>query len=617
MRKSHWGVLAAFAFPQLVLLGWVTLKRGSPDANWVLVTRYALETLAAGLIGAALHGLPGKKARAAFVAWFVAYFVVIIAQLISYDMTFAWIPRMAFENAENVKLVINRRSRDISICSALTCIAMLFGLLRARSEGSLKHAGRFALVALALLALDSGVKRMPTGERKYQQDTFHLKLRDTTPPVRSLVVALTGATRVITAKQESLEKVVQEKLVSQPFDRKAPYPFIRDRFYTSAPPFKPAHAERRKQNVLVIFAEGLSARTVNYYNDKIQGLTPNIDRFARDEASMAVLNYFNHTAATFQGLLGQLCSIHSSPLYGIMWRESKQSNYYCLPNVMRQNGYEATFLDPHPEEGDYLNDMLAKLGFDRVLTAEGIRPYVGRKPDPSANEVLSNHDLFDGLYAFLKVQAQKPHPFFVATYPFQTHAWVDTPEGGIKYGDGKNDALNTIHDLDAQFGAFWEKFKKLPVYKDTLVIFTTDHAHFHTDSFIAAVTQARMADYPGYFVDRIPLIIHDPRRELPPTFDAHYSTSLHFAPTLLHYLGVPNSKSPFLGTSLFERTQTRDVAGVGPDFFLIDSKGVLNISESDEVDHVAIVDEIEAARRVQLEDRLWPHSSLSIARASH
>src|SRR5690606_4224251 len=65
-------------------------------------------------------------------------------------------------------------------------------------------------------------------------------------------------------------------------------------------------APSRPPNMIVLMSEGVSARMLGAYGGAYPGLTPNIDRIAA--RSMRVDNYFNHTAATYRGVGGQVSS---------------------------------------------------------------------------------------------------------------------------------------------------------------------------------------------------------------------------------------------------------------------------------------------------------------------
>src|SRR3546814_14333238 len=88
-------------------------------------------------------------------------------------------------------------------------------------------------------------------------------------------------------------------------DDDAPYPYLKDWVNRQPLPFagKPPVAQ---PNVIVLFIEGMSARTLEPYGSTYPGLTPNLQALAGD--TMVVDNYYNHTAATYRGLQGPMTS---------------------------------------------------------------------------------------------------------------------------------------------------------------------------------------------------------------------------------------------------------------------------------------------------------------------
>src|SRR3546814_20625437 len=89
---------------------------------------------------------------------------------------------------------------------------------------------------------------------------------------------------------------------------------------------------------------------------------------------------------------------------------------------------------------------------------------------------LTDHDLFLALRRYLEKNDGK-QPLFIGLYNIGTHAFMDVGEHGEKYGDGSNHSLNTIHNLDAQFGRFYRWFARSRYADNTLLILTSDHAH--------------------------------------------------------------------------------------------------------------------------------------------
>lgn len=145
-----------------------------------------------------------------------------------------------------------------------------------------------------------------------------------------------------------------------------------------------------RKNIVVIFAEGFSAEWIDLFN-RYRGLTPNIDSFLGE--SLYFDGYFNHTAATFRGLRGQLTSSYQTEggyyrtndglgqISGEKLRKKLAGNLVSVPQILEKNGFHTYFLSAH-ERKEQLNLMLETLEFGRVFGADDF--YEGSAPDRPA-----------------------------------------------------------------------------------------------------------------------------------------------------------------------------------------------------------------------------------------
>lgn len=394
------------------------------------------------------------------------------------------------------------------------------------------------------------------------------------------------------------------------------YPFLRDHAYRSALPFpRRAGAPGRRPNIIIVFAEGVSARLLGAYGGGHEGLTPQLDGFAG--RAMRVDDYFNHTAATFRGLEGQLSSGFSFAGGGgkegwvvddrraVLARIRRQS----LPRVVGAAGYESHMFVPHRQARPLIR-MLESLGFTKVHTYESLERELlgGEGRTRPGTTGLDDQSLFRGLVAFLerRAAAGNERPFLAATYNIGTHAFLKSSKNDIAYGASGNPVLDKVHNLDAVLGEFLRYFLASPYADDTLLLVTSDHATYPEPAY-------REAAGPGlkpYFVDRIPLLVHDPFHELPPTFDAQGRNSLGLAPTVLHLAGLQTQSNAFVGRSLFEpRSLPVGIAALGAKYFLTVPEGVYGMDEIPEAYREVFACETDVVRRfyaAERENRLMP-----------
>ena len=392
----------------------------------------------------------------------------------------------------------------------------------------------------------------------------------------------------------------------------ANYPLVKPRIYQSNSPLRRLTAkEPSNPNVILLFVEGMSARSIEVYGTRYAGLTPNLVKFAN--RSIVVDNYWSHTAASYRGMKGQLCSLY--PLHDDAKSPgandpSYSASYYCLPHLFSEAGYYSQFINAHETSTSYLDEMMPALGFDTTLSAEVLSRRYLRSEKMARSGALSDHQFFRALSGVLKENssARPGKPFFLSSYNLGTHAFLNVAHGEVKWGDGTNNALNTIHNFDHAFGEFWESFIRSPFADNTVVIVTSDHCHYTESTFVNAFDGE---DYPKLFIDKIPLMVYLPGTASRIAYDARNATSIDLAPTLAHMLQLPNGVNPWVGTSIFER-DSRVIADRGIAGYLDNNYIVGGLLPQHAFDLNNSVPELRAVRRffsfisnVEISNRIW------------
>ncbi|MEM7195699.1 MAG: LTA synthase family protein, partial [Pseudomonadota bacterium] len=332
-------------------------------------------------------------------------------------------------------------------------------------------------------------------------------------------------------------------------------------------------------NLIVLYAEGLSARLVNGYDETFPNLTPNLKKFG--DLSLSFDGYFNHTFATYRGLHGQLCSVY--PFFGGIggWHTNylnlKSVDYFCLPELFHKRGYESVFLDTHQKDAAFIDEMMLELGFSSVLTSEDMqaKQYVGT---PKRRDSMSDAQLYTSLIKWLQDRENsQTEPLFLGMYNLETHAWQRISDDGTPYPERDNYILDAVHNYDVQFGRFLEYFQSSKWFDNTVVIVTADHAHYPDQDYRRLLL--RDPDYVPVFVDEIPLMIYVPGLPGGLRFAVDDRTSVDFAPTVAQLFSLDNVRNPFWGTSLLARyPEVGDRVGVaagGDEMYLIQEGRVL------------------------------------------
>lgn len=561
--------------------------------------------------------------RAVLYCLFSAYITVYSFQLISLYYTGEFISSLAIDNADHLYLFLD------PFHLLLLALILSFILLSVylTEQGSLPQDRTHLVLTFSLLTIsvliyaasDTPLWLADTPQKSEAED-FSEPQYSPNSPILSLAVTLHVRSRedvwTESSPQMSTAELESLKTIGFQFNQRAPYPLVKDTIYSSDSPF-PVKADKHSDspNVIIIFSEGLSARSIGAYGSIYSDLTPYIDDFARQ--SMVVNRYYNHTAATYRGLHGQLASIY--PLYGGAggWHSKEKDvsgrTYLSLADLFLRRNYETIFLDSHHKDHrSRVDEMMEELGFETIVTGDELAEAYLDGASPLEQMAYSDQQYFKGVIAYLENRASmvgSQRPFLMSLYNFGTHAFLNHSKDGYRYHSHNNVVLNNTHNFDAAFGLLWNYIKNSPYGENTVLVFTADHCHFHENAFLDVFSEP---DYTKLFVDRIPLIIWDPSRSLPARYDARNASSIDFAPTIAHYFGLDNVRNPFLGMSLFEQERHLDkqisAAAIGPhEIYLIDGTKIHRLGEESAYNSTlkALDKFIAAVRQLEIENRIW------------
>lgn len=305
-------------------------------------------------------------------------------------------------------------------------------------------------------------------------------------------------------------------------------------FFNTHIPLQKISYNYKDYNIILLFTEGTSSCILS------EKITPNT--IYLKNKGLSFTNYFNHTAATFRGIRGQLLSGYQ--FIGGYYKDNtglgqiekslldtKIPQDINLVSILSENGYKTIFISPHAQTSPF-NNFLYQIGFSNVISAYN-------------NKSSTDKELYELIYENIIHEYKKGEKFFIASYIFGTHFGMDSPD--LKYGDGTNSYLNKFYNQDYWFGEFLKKLENSDILNNTLLIFTTDHATYPSIDFKKTFNSKS-----DYFIDRIPLIFYT-KSMLHNIIDAKNRNSLDFAPTVLNMLNI-DSKNYFLGRSLFTDT---------------------------------------------------------------
>ena len=531
----------------------------------------------AGLVGLFVSGRVFSRFTGYLI--FVLFILIYSFQYASVFITGDYLSPTAIDNVQHIGLVLSPIKITIVGLLGIFLLVIVFTAERicktsTRKQAALLAIGCFAVAAL--FKLDSfwlNEEMLSARSSLYHSEVNYANYLSPLPIFKQSL----GRVWQTVQKSRPLTKIELQELqgFGITYDEQNAYPLIKDYIYQSELPFTrqsgTAGADTRL-NVIVFLSEGLAARVMQPYNNQYPDLTPNIADFAN--SAMRVDNYYNHTFATYRGLLGQLCSIF--PVYA-GGQISTDTEYYCLGDLFNEEGYETYFLFSQQKEKTKLHEVLAKTNISHIFAQEDLQSlYLGGESEkrPLA---LSDQQFMRATIAQLRALEDRQKsgdetPFFLGLYNIETHAYYHASDDGVTYKQNDSYILDAIHNYDDAFGKFWEYFQESGLFTNTIVIFTTDHTHFQGKDFLGLVNN--QTDYKPLFVDKIPLLIYHPRMKLPKEFDANFASSIDLAPTIAHLMSIRNRSNSFLGRSIFDRVTNEGLAYGEGHIYLIGQDGI-------------------------------------------
>ncbi len=505
-----------------------------------------------------------KLMRIVFYTGFILFFLIYLSQAVSIHMTNDLISVLALENIHFIGLIVYKKSLLFSAAAFVSGIVFLIAFMELFTDKHIKLTQKGFVGTILISALLFAYLIFYNFFFLSVTDKIFSFFPNRQTPVMGLVF---NAIMLRTGAAETRINPEEFHKLGLNYNKNSKYPFMKKAIYLSPIKYSSKKSEI-KPNIIVFFLEGVSARNLNCYGAEFKGLTPNIDEFAK--TAMKVDNYYNHTAASCRGLHGQLCSVY--PFYGYgEWSASNNQkldkiNYSSIPSILNNLGYDTLFFCA---ENKPITQLFKMLKFKTIYNANKIIKELLRGGEEYVkDDILTDKSFFEAFIKYLKIRekSKTKRPFFIGLYNIETHAYFKTPPNRIKYKNSDNDTLNSIHNLDLQFGKFYNYFKKSSYAENTIVIVTTDHAHYFGDSHYQRTLTGHYQLLP---VDTIPLLVYNPFLNLPRRYDAKMGTSINLAPTIFHMIGINNIENNFLGESLFERTKDYGVSAIRHKFYFI------------------------------------------------
>ena len=228
-----------------------------------------------------------------------------------------------------------------------------------------------------------------------------------------------------------------------------------------------------KPNILLIVWESFTEKALHV---SIDG-KPVIPYFPQlEKEGIYFSNCYSSGDRTDKGISAILSSYPSLPRGSIVNYPEKTGKLPGLGNLFANNGYSTNFYYGGEPEFANIKSYLTAQKFQQFVTKNDFQKSDMNSKWGAHDDVVMKRLLHD-----LSQPQQKP--FFTTWLTLSSHEPFETPVPTVFEGnDVKTKFLNSLHYTDSCLYVFINELKKLPVWKNTLIVISADHGHYEPET---------------------------------------------------------------------------------------------------------------------------------------
>lgn len=324
----------------------------------------------------------------------------------------------------------------------------------------------------------------------------------------------------------------------------AQYPYIRNFEFDKTP---------TTPNIFILLVESFNANFVETKNRDDKEYTPYVNSLIKNNTYYE--NFFGNSIQTAKGQFATLCSL--IPLMnGKVNIEFHNVNLKCLPEVMKQNGYETIFFQGYPKINfDNTLQFNKNIGFQHVYAMDSKFITPEEKKQYYWGWGVQDDITFKKFFKYLDTinQKDKTKRFFASVSTITSHTTFKHVPKKLRYiyPDQKNryeSYANTIRITDEYLETFFDELKSRNYLNNSIVYLLGDHS-FPIGEHGSYSNEAGF--YNEYF--KTPLVvINSIDKKQRRIKDAR--SQLDIAPSILRDAGI-STKGHFLGIPLEENSK--------------------------------------------------------------
>lgn len=220
-----------------------------------------------------------------------------------------------------------------------------------------------------------------------------------------------------------------------------------------------------RPNILIILMESFSANAVGAVGgDSV--ITPNLNRLSRE--GVLFTNMYANSFRTDRGIVSVLNGYLAQPTTSIMKYPAKSQTLPSIAKSLTNEGYIANMLYGGDINFTNMQSYFFGSGYSRI-TADRDFPITSRLSKWGANDDITFHYLYEDIKS-----RDNQAPWLTTFLTLSSHEPFEVPYHRL---DEMGLYPNSVAFTDSCIGHFIEKLKELPVWKNTLVIFVSDHGY--------------------------------------------------------------------------------------------------------------------------------------------
>ncbi|WP_294496075.1 LTA synthase family protein [uncultured Ruminobacter sp.] len=368
--------------------------------------------------------------------------------------------------AELAKLLINGHLAAVITVFCLMSIFVLF-FFRALKKITLKHVP-FNLISVMIFVV-LGTITFISARSSFEHRPFNLaKAIFSSNQIVNSLTANSGYMLATSVKSMMSEKACTYKPLTQE-------EIIKEIQTDTGFDYTPATSENptlnrliptntgARKNIVIILEESLGAQFVGYLGGS--GLTPNLDRIYGE--GYGFTNMFATGVRSVRGIEAVTSGFTPTVNTSTVKREKTQKNFFNLASVLKNEGYQNSFIYGGESHFDNMRSFFLGNGYTKIIDINNYD-----NPIFTGSWGVSDEDLFNKALETFDEMHRQQQPFYSLVFTSSNHDPYEIKES---FSHNVRNRETAIKYADYALGKFYDEIKTKPYFNDTIFLVIADH----------------------------------------------------------------------------------------------------------------------------------------------